>query len=160
MAENCVGPTNEWHLVFPKAVQEIAFGLMSRFHETIVGFGSPLSSARFKPIGAIGDSVDCDRSEQAFVEDPAAGRVLLALDRNHRLEGFQRLDRSLETDRSRLDVVLGCGLSDDGADKIVGQQACPDFLPNKLRGFAPQDVHICSVCFSDLRSNSAFHRAR
>ena len=35
---------------------------------------------------------------------------MLALDANQWLKGFQRLDRSLEADRSGVDAVFGCGL--------------------------------------------------
>jgi hypothetical protein len=36
-------------------------------------------------------------------------KVVVALDRDHRLEGRQRLNRSVETDRSRVDTVFdGC----------------------------------------------------
>ena len=44
-----VGHIAEWHLVFAKAFQHLAFGLVSWFHETIVRFGPALFSARFIP---------------------------------------------------------------------------------------------------------------
>ncbi len=55
---------------------------------------------------------------------------MLALDSNHWLEGFQRLNRALEADRSRFDAVFGCGLSHDRTDEIVGQDMRPEFLPD------------------------------
>ena len=67
---------------------------------------------------------------------------MLALDGNHRPEGFQRLDRSLEADRSRFDAVFACGLSHDRPDEIVGQEMRPDLLAYKFRRLAAQDVHL------------------
>ena len=67
---------------------------------------------------------------------------MFALDGDHRLEGFQRLDRSLEADRSRFDAVFAGGLGDDRADEIVGQDVRPDFLPDQFRCLAAQDVHL------------------
>jgi hypothetical protein len=60
--------------------------------------------------------VDGDRVEQVFIDDPAECAVVFALESNDRLEGFERLDRSLETDRSRFDPVFGCRLSDNCSD--------------------------------------------
>ena len=134
--------SDEWHLVFPNAVPHIAFGLPSWFHETIVRFGSAFSSPRFVSVGSIGDSVDGDRVEQVLVEDLAEGRVVFALESNHWLKGFECLDRSLEADRSRFDAVFGCGLSHDRTDEIVGQDVRPEFLPDKFRCLAAQDVHL------------------
>ena len=58
-----VGVSDEWHLVFAKAFQDIAFGLVSWFHETIVRFGSAFSSARFEAIRPIGDAMGGDGIE-------------------------------------------------------------------------------------------------
>ncbi len=54
----------------------------------------------------------------------------------------QRLDRSLETDRSGVETVFGCGLGDHRANEIVGQDVRPDFLAHQLRCFAPQNFHV------------------
>jgi hypothetical protein len=67
---------------------------------------------------------------------------MLALDGNHRLEAFHRLNGSLEVDRSRFDAVFCCGLGYDRAVEIVGQDMRPDLLPNQFRCLAPQDVHL------------------
>lgn len=67
---------------------------------------------------------------------------MLSSDRNQRVEGFQRLDRPLETDRSRFDAVFGGGLSHDRTDQIVGQNVRPEFLPDKFRCLASQDIHL------------------
>jgi hypothetical protein len=83
-----------------------------------------------------------DRIEQVLVEDLAEGRVVFALESNHWLEGFERLDRSLEADRSWLDAVFGCRLSRDRTDEIVGQDMRPEFLPDKFWCLASQDVHL------------------
>ncbi len=61
---------------------------------------------------------------------------------NQRLKRFQGLEGPFEADRSRLDIVLACGLRHDRADEIVGQDVRPDFFVNQLWRFAAQDVHL------------------
>jgi hypothetical protein len=95
----------EWHLLLPKAVPHIAFRLPSAFHEASIGFGSSFSSARLVSVGSVGDPVDDNRVEQLLVQDLAEGRLVFALESNHRLEGFECLDHPLEADRSWLDAV-------------------------------------------------------
>ena len=104
--------------------------------------GSAFSQPRFVSIGPIGNTVAGDRIEQLFVELLAECCVVFALERDHWLEGFERLDRSLEADRSRFNAVSGCSLSDNCSDEIVRQDVRPDFFPDKLRCFASQDVHL------------------
>jgi hypothetical protein len=65
---------------------------------------------------------------------------VVALDRDHRLKGRQRLDRSLEADRSWADTVFDGGLGHDGSDEVVAQQVRPDFFADEFRCFAPQDL--------------------
>src|SRR5580693_8506919 len=93
-----VGVSDEWHVDFSKAFQHITFGLPSWFHETIVWFGSTFFSARLITVGPIGDAMDRDGVKQLLVEVHAECQVMLALESNHWLEGFERLDRSLEAD--------------------------------------------------------------
>ncbi len=88
----------EWHVDFSKAFQHITFGLPSWFYETIVWFGSTFFSARLITVGPIGDAMDRDGVKQLLVEVHADCQVMLALESNHWLEGFERLDRSLEAD--------------------------------------------------------------
>src|SRR5262249_5591857 len=82
------------------------------------------------------------RTTQVFSESAvlvnlhAENTDMLALHRDHRLEGFERLDRSLEPDRSRLDAMFCCSLSYNRADEVVGQDMRPQFLPDEFRGFA------------------------
>ncbi len=95
---SCSGPPHEWHVDFSKAFQHITFGLPSWFHETIVWFGSTFFSARLITVGPIGDAMDRDGVKQLLVEVHADCQVMLALESNHWLEGFERLDRSLEAD--------------------------------------------------------------
>ncbi len=45
-----------------------------------------------------GDAMDRDGVKQLLVEVHADCQVMLALESNHWLEGFERLDRSLEAD--------------------------------------------------------------
>ena len=66
LLERCL--TDEWHLVFAKAFQDIAFGFVSRFHQAIVWFGTSLLLAWFKPVRSIGHAMNHDRIEQALVE--------------------------------------------------------------------------------------------
>jgi hypothetical protein len=87
-------------------------------------------------------TVNGDGVKQMLVDPHAVCRSMFALERDHGLEGFECLDRSLETDRSWFHAVFGCGLSDDRADEIVRQHVGPDFLPDKFRCFATQDVHL------------------
>ena len=67
-----------------------------------------------------------------MIEASAVRRVMFALNRHQRLERFQCLDRSLEADRSRFDIVFAGRLGDDRADEIVGQDVRPDFLPHQF----------------------------
>ena len=80
--------------------------------------------------------MNCDGIQQLLVKAIAKCRVMLALDGNHRLEGFQRLDRTLEADRTRVDAMFRRGLGHDRTDEVVGQDMCPYFLPNQFRCFA------------------------
>ena len=132
----------EWHLDFQNPVPHIAFGIPPGFSEKAIVFGAAFSQPRFIPIRPIGDPVVGDRIEQVLVEDLAERRAAIALESNHWLEGFERLDRSLETDRTRFDAVFGCSLSYDRSDEIVGQDMRPEFLPDKLWCLASQDVHL------------------
>ena len=93
-----VGHIDEWHLVFANSFQEITFGLASWFSEKAIMFGSPFSEPRFKSVWSIGNSVNGDGVKQLLVDLHAVCRVMFALHRDHWLEGFERLDRSLETD--------------------------------------------------------------
>ncbi len=88
----------EWHVDFSKAFQHITFGLPSWFHETIVWFGSTFFSARLITVGPIGDAMDRDGVKQLLVEVHADCQVMLALESDHWLEGFERLDRPFEAD--------------------------------------------------------------
>ena len=55
-------------------------------------------SARLITVGPIGDAMDRDGVKQLPVEVHAEFQVMLSLEGNHWLEGFERLDRSLEAD--------------------------------------------------------------
>jgi photosystem II stability/assembly factor-like uncharacterized protein len=120
-----VGPIDEWHLVFAKVVQEIAFGLASWFsEEAMVVFGPAFSQARFNSVWSVGNSVNGDGLEPLQINLPEAFRGLFPLHRNSRLEAFERLDRSLETDRSWFDAVFAGGVGQDCGD---GQRYHPLF---------------------------------
>jgi hypothetical protein len=51
---------DEWHLVFAQAFCHITFGVASRFSQKAVVLEPPFSSARLKPVGPVGDSMDGD----------------------------------------------------------------------------------------------------
>ncbi len=83
------GHIDEWHLVFPKAVQLLTFGLVTWLHETIKRFGSSLSSTRFKAFGPISDSVVGKRifvvPVVAKMEKPCSSRKLAVMSEVTRL---------------------------------------------------------------------------
>ena len=54
-------------------------------------FGSAFSQPRFKSVGPIGDSVYGDCIQQAMVKELAEGGVVLTLQYDHGLKGFERL---------------------------------------------------------------------
>jgi len=80
--------------------------------------------------------------EQLVIEMESVRRVTITLRGDQRLKRFQCLDRSLEADRSRLDVVLGRRLSHNRADQVIREEVRPDFLPHEFGRLAAQDVHL------------------
>ena len=127
---------------YQNSVPHIAFGIPPGFSEKAIVFGSAFPQPRFKSVGPIGDSVFGDCIQQTMVEEMAKSRVVLALEGNHGLKGFECLDCSLEADCSRFDAVFSCRLSRDRTDEIVGQDMRPEFLPDKCWCLASQDVHL------------------
>jgi len=95
-----------------------------------------------KRFGRPANTVSNDGVEQVLVEMIAEHSVMPALHGYHRLKRFQRLNRSLEADRPWFEAMLARGLSDDGADQVVGQDMGPDLLSHELRRPAAQDVHL------------------
>jgi hypothetical protein len=134
--------SDEWHLLVPNSIGHIAFSFVSRLDESEVFLSVPFSSSRLEAIRSISDTMSNDGVEQVLVEMFAERSIVAALHGNHRLKCFQRLDRAFETDRPRFETMLGRGLSDDGADEIVGQDVGPDLLSHQLRRSAAQDVHL------------------
>ena len=55
-----IGVSDEWHLLFSKAIEDIAFGFVSWFHEAGVWLGFPFPSAGLKPVGSVGNALDGD----------------------------------------------------------------------------------------------------
>jgi hypothetical protein len=138
----CFGVTDEWHLVFCNFLEHIAFGFMSGFHKAVVGFWSSLPAPRLEAVGTVGHAVCRNGIEQLFVKLPAELSVTPALQGDQWLESLQGLERSFETDRTRLDGVFNRNLSHDRADEIVGQNVGPEFLPNEVWRLAAEDVHL------------------
>jgi hypothetical protein len=58
------------------------------------------------------------------------------------LESLQVLERSFETDRTRLDGVFSRSLCHDRAKAMVGQNVGPEFLPNQVRRLAAEDIYL------------------
>jgi len=84
----------------------------------------------------------CDSVEELLVQLSPMRSITVTLDGEERLERFQRLDRTLKADRSRLNAVLGCRLSHNGADEVVSQNVSPELLPYQLWRLATQDIHL------------------
>ncbi len=137
----------------------MAFGHLPWLHETIIRFGTALSPPRLKAIGPIGDSVTSNGVQQVLVEGDAEGGIAMALASIHRLKGFQRLQRTFEADGARFNLVPCGGLRHEGANQVVRQDLRPELLSDQL-GVLQRKMSIGSVCFNDLRSHSAFQRAR
>ena len=84
----------------------------------------------------------CDGIEELLVQLSAVHSITVPLDGEERLECFQRLDRTLKADRSRLNAVLGRRLSHNGADEVVSQNVSPELLPHQVWCLATQDIHL------------------
>jgi len=110
--------------------------------EKAVVLGSPLSQPRFVPVGSIGDSMAGDGIQELLGESTAEGRVLFALESNHRLEGLQRLHGSLKADRTGVQTVVAGGLGAERAAQMVRQEVRPDLLAHQFPRLAPQHVHL------------------
>ena len=84
----------------------------------------------------------CDAIKQVLIEVHAECRVVFAHDINRWLKPLQRLEGAFETDRARLDIMLGCRLGHDRSEEIVSEDVCPELFANKLRRLASQDIHL------------------
>jgi hypothetical protein len=82
------GRIDEWYLVSANSFQEITLGFPPWLSEVAIVIRVAFFEPRFIPIRTICHSVTSHRVEQVFVKDPAAGRVVFALEGNHRLERF------------------------------------------------------------------------
>ena len=122
-------------------------------------FWPAFAKARFESVRAVGDAMLDNEIEQILVKIVAELRVFLATERDAWLKRVQRLNCAFEANRSRPDFVFHCRLGNDRANQVVRQNVCPDLLAYHFRRFAPQYIH-CSVCLSERRSSSAFHRSR
>ena len=136
------GAPHEWHVDLRKSVQHFTFEFVPGFHHPIVFLLPAFSLSWLKAIRPIGDSVSSDSVEQLLVEISSVRHVTVTVRGDQRLERFQRLNRSLEADGTRFDMVLVGSLRDDGANEIVSEDVCPDFLPHQLWRLATQDVHL------------------
>ena len=61
------GVFHEWHLIFAKPFEHIAFDFVSWLGEQEVRLGSPFFQPWFNPIGSIADSMGSDRLKQLTV---------------------------------------------------------------------------------------------
>ena len=85
----------------------------------------------------MGYAIGGDGIQEFLIDVPAECGIILALDGNHGLKGFERLDGTLEADRSRCNFVFRGCLGHDRADQVVRQDMRPNLLPYKFRCFAP-----------------------
>src|SRR5262249_60161446 len=99
-----------------KPFQEIAFGLSPWLPEEAIVFGPALPEPWFHAIRPVGHTVRGNGIQHLLVEPAAACGITARPQRDHRPERFERLDRSLETDRPGFESVLAGGLCDDRAD--------------------------------------------
>jgi hypothetical protein len=110
MLPGCFGRCDEWHVVLANPFPKIAFGFSSWFPEEAIVFRPPLAEPWFHSIRPVGHTVRGNGVQHLQVEPAAAFGIIARLQRDHRLERFERLDRSLETDRAGLEAVLAGGL--------------------------------------------------
>ena len=103
---------------------------------------SSLDSSRLDSVGAIAYAMIDNRLEELFVKPLATDSVTFSSDGQHWLERLECLQGSLETDRSRNQVILAGSLGHDGSDKVVRQNMRPDFFPNKFGRFASKTFHL------------------
>jgi hypothetical protein len=118
------------------------FELIPWLHHSIVFLLPAFSLTWFKAIRSVSNPMSSDGVEQPIIECSAARRAAVILRGDQRLKGFQRLNCALEADRSWLDAVFCCSLSDDRADEIVSNNVRPDLLSHQLWRPATQDVHL------------------
>jgi hypothetical protein len=78
-----------------------------------------LSAPRLEAIWSIGDAMYGDGVEQVLIETLAKCGVVLTLNGDHRLKGLERLDRSFEANRSRLDALLGRCLRHNRPNEVM-----------------------------------------
>lgn len=105
-------------------------------------FVPPLDAPRLDTVGTITYAMSNDRSEQLFVESLSTALVNFSSNGQHGLERLECLQRSFEANRAWKQLIPARGLGHDGSDKVVRQDMCPDFFPNKFRCFASKAVHL------------------
>jgi hypothetical protein len=113
-----VGEIAEWHLDFDKSFELGLFDLLSGQLQLGVSLRSSFAIARLEPVRTISHTVKCDGLKQLLIECGAKRRASMALEVDQRLKGHQRLEGSLEADRSRLDRLPDRGLRHDRSDQI------------------------------------------
>jgi hypothetical protein len=87
------GHFGECHVVLANPFQEIAIGFSSWFPEEAVVFRPALSEPWFHSIRPVGHTVRGNGIQHLLVEPAAAFGIIARLQRDHRLERFERLDR-------------------------------------------------------------------
>jgi hypothetical protein len=118
-----------------------------RFRQSAKAFRFSFRHSRLKAVEAIRESVDGDGPEYSPIERFPVSKTTVRLVSNQELKGFENVKRRLETDGSRRDSIPVGRLGHEGADQIVGQNLCPNPLPNQLRRHMPHllswRVHPC-----------------
>jgi hypothetical protein len=80
-------------VVLANPFQEIVFGFRSRFPEEAIVLRPALSEPGFHSIRPVGYTVRGNGIQNLLVEPAAAFGIVGRLQRDHRLERFERLDR-------------------------------------------------------------------
>jgi hypothetical protein len=86
--------------------------------------------------------MDGDGLEYLSIQRFSVAKTAVCSVSNQGLEGLEDLERRLETDGSRWDSIPAGCLSHEGPDQIVGQNVCPNLLPDQFRCLATEHVHL------------------
>lgn len=118
----------EWYVDLLNSVHHFTFEFVPWLHHVIVFLLLAFSLSWLKAIRPVGDSMSSDSIEQLLAKIAPVCPVTVTMRVDQWLKRFQRLNCSLEAEGTRLDMVLVSSLRDDGANEIVSEDVCPDFL--------------------------------
>ena len=118
------------------------FDLFPWSRQAVVVLRSSFRHSRLEAVRTIGDAVDGDGPERPPLERFSVAKTEVGLVSNQGLKGLEDLKRRLEAEGSRWDPVPAGRLCHERADQVVGQDVCPDLLPDQFRCLAPEHVHL------------------